>query len=47
MDAADEAKLRGNRFFIEGQYQQALDAFTEAIEIQPSNAIFYSYVFFH
>ncbi|RHY58915.1 hypothetical protein DYB26_004565 [Aphanomyces astaci] len=42
MDAADEAKTRGNRFFQEGQYQQAIDAFTEAISIDPSNAVYYS-----
>ncbi|EQC25058.1 hypothetical protein SDRG_17053 [Saprolegnia diclina VS20] len=39
---AEEAKLRGNRFFTAGQYQEAADAFTEAIGLEPSNAIFYS-----
>ncbi|KAF0699949.1 Aste57867_9499 [Aphanomyces stellatus] len=42
VDAADEAKTRGNRFFQEGQYQQAVDAFTEAISIDGSNAVYYS-----
>ncbi|CAK4652300.1 hypothetical protein LEN26_016802 [Aphanomyces euteiches] len=42
MDAADEAKTRGNRYFQDGQYQQAVDAFTEAISIDGTNAVYYS-----
>ncbi|OQR88005.1 hypothetical protein ACHHYP_07713 [Achlya hypogyna] len=39
---AEAAKLRGNELFAAGQYAQAVDAFTEAINLEPSNAIFYS-----
>ncbi|OQR93695.1 hypothetical protein THRCLA_08369 [Thraustotheca clavata] len=39
---ADDAKLRGNRFFSDGEYEKAAEAFTQAIALDPSNAIYYS-----
>jgi stress-induced-phosphoprotein 1 len=42
MASADELKAQGNKAIAEKDFDQAIDAFTKAIAIEPSNHIFYS-----
>ncbi|EMR64618.1 hypothetical protein MGN70_006552 [Eutypa lata] len=42
MSSADELKALGNKAIAEKKFDEAIDAFTKAIEIEPSNHIFYS-----
>ncbi|KAH9894659.1 hypothetical protein F4778DRAFT_747793 [Xylariomycetidae sp. FL2044] len=42
MASADELKAQGNKAIAEKKFDEAIDAFTKAIEIEPSNHIFYS-----
>jgi len=40
--SADELKAKGNAAFAEKRYQDAIDAFTQAIAVDGSNHVFYS-----
>ncbi|RYP57180.1 hypothetical protein DL770_010732 [Monosporascus sp. CRB-9-2] len=42
MSSADELKALGNKAIAEKKFDEAIDAFTKAIEIEPSNHVFYS-----
>jgi len=39
---AQEAKLKGNEFFGKGQFKQALEHYTKAIKLDPTDPAFYS-----
>jgi len=39
---AEQLKLKGNELMKDGSYQEAVDSYTKAIEIDPNNAIFFS-----
>lgn len=41
-EAADKHKMEGNRLMTSQQYSGAIDAYTKAIECDPSNAVYYS-----
>lgn len=41
-NAADAAKARGNDFFKKGKYLAAVDAYTEAIALNPRVSVYYS-----
>lgn len=42
LSAAEEAKLRGNTALKEHRFDDAIEHYTQAIELDPSNAIFYA-----
>ena len=39
---SEKYKSRGNEFFKSGQYKEALEQYTEALKIDPENAVLYS-----
>lgn len=39
--AADSWKAKGNEYYKAGSYQQAIDAYSKAIDANPSEAVFY------
>jgi len=42
MNPAEQAKLRGNEFFKKGKLDAAVEAYTEAISLDPSVSIYYT-----
>ncbi|KAI9226041.1 MAG: heat shock protein STI-like protein [Piptocephalis tieghemiana] len=42
MSTADELKAQGNKAFSAGQFDEAVSLFTKAIEVDPTNHVFYS-----
>lgn len=42
MSSAEEFKLQGNQAFVQKDFQKAAELFTKAIELDPSNAVYYS-----
>lgn len=41
-EQATQFKNEGNKAFTEGRFQEAVDAFTKAIQINPNDHVFYS-----
>ena len=41
-DAAEKHKQKGNAFMTSKQYDKAIDAYTEATKLDPSNPVYYS-----
>ena len=41
-DAAEKCKQKGNAFMTSKQYDKAIEAYTEATKLDPSNPIYYS-----
>lgn len=39
---AEELKQKGNKLYKEGKYKEAKDWYTEAINLIPDNAVYYS-----
>ena len=39
---AEELKQKGNKFFKEGKHKDAKDWYTEAVNLIPDNAVYYS-----
>lgn len=41
-EQATQYKNEGNKAFTDGRFQEAVDAFTKAIEINPNDHVFFS-----
>ena len=39
--AAEEAKKKGNEFYKNGEYDKAIEFYTQAINLQPQCAVYY------
>lgn len=39
--AAEDAKQRGNDFYRSGEYEKAIEFYTQAINLQPQCAVYY------
>ena len=40
--STDALKAKGNAFFSKGKFEEAVDAFSDCIAVDPASAVFYS-----